>query len=235
MSDRNLNINIRTTADTSGADQTTEAINKTREAAQEAGGSADAINQVTDALNNVKTAAEETGAAMKDGMGAEYEQALENANSKLDQYADALTAAGSRMKAAFNDNPGLTGFIDEVTNAVLTSEEFRKKLEQVDDVFEVLNNKMSDLDLGAKWGDDLDENLQQIIAGYNKEMDEGKRSRRRIPGKGGSRGGPEAAGRRRHGGTAGSQQPPRLRLLRRIAGRVGILHCQAGRGPEGRG
>lgn len=171
MSDRNLNINIRTTADTSGADQTTEAINKTREAAQEAGGSADAINQVTDALNNVKTAAEETGAAMKDGMGAEYEQALENANSKLDQYADALTAAGSRMKAAFKDNPGLTGFIDEVTNAVLTSEEFRKKLEQVDDVFEVLNNKMSDLDLGAKWGDDLDENLQQIIDGYNKEMD----------------------------------------------------------------
>ncbi|WP_186823972.1 hypothetical protein, partial [Akkermansia muciniphila] len=70
-----------------------------------------------------------------------------------------------------NDNPGLTGFIDEVTNAVLTSEEFRKKLEQVDDVFEVLNNKMSDLDLGAKWGDDLDENLQQIIDGYNKEMD----------------------------------------------------------------
>lgn len=171
MSDRDLNINIRTTADTSGADQTTEAINKTREAAQEAGGSADAINQVTDALNNVKTAAEETGAAMKDGMGTEYEQALENANSKLDQYADALTAAGSRMKAAFNDNPGLTGFIDEVTNAVLTSEEFRKKLEQVDDVFEVLNNKMSDLDLGAKWGDDLDENLQQIIDGYNKEMD----------------------------------------------------------------
>ena len=171
MSDRNLNINIRTTADTSGADQTTEAINKTREAAQEAGGSADAINQVTDSLNNVKTAAEETGAAMKDGMGAEYEQALENANSKLDQYADALTAAGSRMKAAFNDNPGLTGFIDEVTNAVLTSEEFRKKLEQVDDVFEVLNNKMSDLDLGAKWGDDLDENLQQIIDGYNKEID----------------------------------------------------------------
>lgn len=171
MSDRNLNINIRTTADTSGADQTTEAINKTREAAQEAGGSADAINQVTDSLNNVKTAAEETGAAMKDGMGAEYEQALENANSKLDQYADALTAAGSRMKAAFKDNPGLTGFIDEVTNAVLTSEEFRKKLEQVDDVFEVLNNKMSDLDLGAKWGDDLDENLQQIIDGYNKEMD----------------------------------------------------------------
>ena len=45
MSDRDLNINIRTTADTSGADQTTEAINKTREAAQEAGGSADAINQ----------------------------------------------------------------------------------------------------------------------------------------------------------------------------------------------
>ncbi len=171
MSDRDLNINIRTTADTSGADQTTEAINKTREAAQEAGGSADAINQVTDALNNVKTAAEETGAAMKDGMGAEYEQALETANSKLDKYADALPAAGSRMKAAFNDNPGLTGFIDEVTNAVLTSEEFRKKLEQVDDVFEVLNNKMSDLDLGAKWGDDLDENLQQIIDGYNKEMD----------------------------------------------------------------
>lgn len=171
MSDRDLNINIRTTADTTGADQTAEAINKTREAARGAGGSANAINQVTDALNNVKTAAEETSVAMKDGMGAEYEQALENANSKLDQYADALTAAGSRMKAAFNDNPGLTGFIDEVTNAVPTSEEFRKKLEQVDDVFEVLNNKMSDLDLGAKWGDDLDENLQQIIDGYNKEMD----------------------------------------------------------------
>ena len=129
------------------------------------------MDRIADSLSRVKTAAGETGDAMKDGMGAEYEKALENANSKLDQYADALTAAGSRMKAAFNDNPGLTGFIDEVTNAVLTSEEFRKKLEQVDDVFEVLNNKMSDLDLGAKWGDDLDENLQQIIDGYNKEMD----------------------------------------------------------------
>ena len=171
MSDKELNINIRTTADTSGADQTAEAINKTREAAQGAGESADAINQVTDALNNAKTAAEETGAAMNEGIGPEQERALENARSKLDEYADALTAAGSRMKAAFNDNPGLTGFIDEVTNAVLTSEEFRKKLEQVDDVFEVLNDRASNLDLGAKWGDALDENLQKIIDDYNKEMD----------------------------------------------------------------
>lgn len=171
MSDKELNINIRTTADTSGADQTAEAINKTREAAQGAGESAEAINQVTDALNNAKTAAEETGAAINEGIGPEQERALENARTKLDEYADALTAAGSRMKAAFNDNPGLTGFIDEVTNAVLTSEEFRKKLEQVDDVFEVLNDRASNLDLGAKWGDDLDENLQKIIDDYNKEMD----------------------------------------------------------------
>lgn len=171
MSDKELNINIRTTADTSGADQTAEAINKTREAAQGAGESAEAINQVTDALNNAKTAAEETGAAMNEGIGPEQERALENARTKLDEYADALTAAGSRMKAAFNDNPGLTGFIDEVTNAVLTSEEFRKKLEQVDDVFEVLNDRASNLDLGAKWGDGLDENLQKIIDDYNKEMD----------------------------------------------------------------
>ena len=171
MSDKELNINIRTTADTSGADQTAEAINKTREAAQGAGESADAINQVTDALNNAKTAAEETGAAINEGIGPEQERALENARTKLDEYADALTAAGSRMKAAFDDNPGLTGFIDEVTNAVLTSEEFRKKLEQVDDVFEVLNDRASNLDLGAKWGDGLDENLQKIIDDYNKEMD----------------------------------------------------------------
>ena len=171
MSDKELNINIRTTADTSGADQTAEAINKTREVAQGAGESAEAINQVTDALNNAKTAAEETGAAINEGIGPEQERALENARSKLDEYADALTAAGSRMKAAFGENPGLTGFIDEVTNAVLTSEEFRKKLEQVDDVFEVLNDRASNLDLGAKWGDDLDENLQKIIDGYNKEMD----------------------------------------------------------------
>ncbi len=171
MSDRNLNINIRTTADTSGATQTAEALDKVRETGESMSQTSGAMDRIADSLSRVKTAAGETGDAMKDGMGAEYEKALENANSKLDQYADALTAAGSRMKAAFNDNPGLTGFIDEVTNAVLTSEEFRKKLEQVDDVFEVLNNKMSDLDLGAKWGDDLDENLQQIIDGYNKEMD----------------------------------------------------------------
>lgn len=171
MSDKELNINIRTTADTSGADQTAEAINKTREAAQGAGEGAEAINQVTTALNSVKTAAEETGAAMNEGIGPEQERALENARSKLDEYADALTAAGSRMKAAFDDNPGLTGFIDEVTNGVLTSEEFRKKLEQVDDVFEVLNDRASNLDLGAKWGDGLDENLQKIIDDYNKEMD----------------------------------------------------------------
>lgn len=171
MSDKELNINIRTTADTSGADQTAEAINKTREAAQGAGESAEALDQVTTALNNVKTAAEETGAAINEGMGPEQERALENARSKLDEYADALTAAGSRMKAAFDDNPGLTGFIDEVTNGVLTSEEFRKKLEQVDDVFEVLNDRASNLDLGAKWGDGLDENLQKIIDDYNKEMD----------------------------------------------------------------
>lgn len=171
MSDRNLNINIRTTADTSGATQTAASLDRIRESGESISQTSGVMDRIADSLSRVKTAAGETGDAMKDGMGAEYEKALENANSKLDQYADALTAAGSRMKAAFNDNPGLTGFIDEVTNAVLTSEEFRKKLEQVDDVFEVLNNKMSDLDLGAKWGDDLDENLQQIIDGYNKEMD----------------------------------------------------------------
>ena len=171
MSDRNLNINIRTTADTSGATQAAASLDRIRESGESISQTSGVMDQIADSLSRVKTVAEETGAAMKDGMGAEYEQALENANSKLDQYADALTAAGSRMKAAFNDNPGLTGFIDEVTNAVLTSEEFRKKLEQVDDVFEVLNNKMSDLDLGAKRGADLDENLQQIIDGYNKEMD----------------------------------------------------------------
>lgn len=171
MSDRNLNINIRTTADTSGATQAAASLDRIRESGESMSQTSGVMDQIADSLSRVKTAAGETGDAMKDGMGAEYEKALENANSKLDQYADALTAAGSRMKAAFNDNPGLTGFIDEVTNAVLTSEEFRKKLEQVDDVFEVLNNKMSDLDLGAKWGDSLDENLQQIIDGYNKEMD----------------------------------------------------------------
>lgn len=171
MSDRNLNINIRTTADTSGATQAAASLDRIRESGESMSQTSGVMDRIADSLSRVKTAAGETGDAMKDGMGAEYEKALENANSKLDQYADALTAAGSRMKAAFNDNPGLTGFIDEVTNAVLTSEEFRKKLEQVDDVFEVLNNKMSDLDLGAKWRDDLDENLQQIIDGYNKEMD----------------------------------------------------------------
>lgn len=171
MSDRNLNINIRTTADTSGATQAAASLDRIRESGESISQTSGVMDRIADSLSRVKTAAVETGDAMKDGMGAEYEKALEKANSKLDQYADALTAAGSRMKAAFNDNPGLTGFIDEVTNAVLTSEEFRKKLEQVDDVFEVLNNKMSDLDLGAKWGDDLDENLQQIIDGYNKEMD----------------------------------------------------------------
>lgn len=153
------------------AEETSTAINKTREAVQESGESVDALDQVTNALNNAKTAAEETGAALNEDMGPEQERALENARSKLDEYADALTAAGSRMKAAFNENPGLTGFIDEVTNAVLTSEEFRKKLEQVDDVFEVLNDRTSNLDLGAKWGDDLDENLQKILDDYNKEMD----------------------------------------------------------------
>lgn len=170
MSDRNLNINIRTTADTSGATQAAASLDRIRESGESMSQTSGVMDRIADSLSRVKRLPG-TGDAMKDGMGAEYEKALENANSKLDQYADALTAAGSRMKAAFNDNPGLTGFIDEVTNAVLTSEEFRKKLEQVDDVFEVLNNKMSDLDLGAKWGDDLDENLQQIIDGYNKEMD----------------------------------------------------------------
>lgn len=176
MSDRNLNINIRTTADTSGATQAAASLDRIQESGESMSQTSGVMDRIADSLSRVKTAAGETGDAMKDGMGAEYEKALENANSKLDQYADALTAAGSRMKAAFNDNPGLTGFIDEVTNAVLTSEEFRKKLEQVDDVFEVLNNKMSDLDLGAKWGDDLDENLQQIIDGYNKEMDAADRA-----------------------------------------------------------
>lgn len=206
MSDKELNINIRTTADTSGAEQTAEAINKTREAAQGAGEGAEAVDKVTDALNKTTTGAEETaqainkttealsntqkcgedaaftltrvketsqeaGEAMNESMGPEQERALENARSKLDEYADALTNAGSRMKAAFDDNPGLTGFIDEVTKGVLTSEEFKKKLEQVDDVFEVLNDRASNLDLGAKWGDALDENLQKILDDYNKEMD----------------------------------------------------------------
>lgn len=171
MSDKELNINIRTSADTAGAQQTAEALNKVKEAAQATGESAEAINATAESLEKVKTAAGEASTALNEGMGPEYEKALESANSKLGEYADALTNAGSRMKAAFGENPGLTGFIDEVTNAVLTSEEFKKKLEQVDDVFEVLNDRASNLDLGAKWGDDLDENLQKIIDDYNKEMD----------------------------------------------------------------
>lgn len=171
MSDKELNINIRTTADTSGATQAAEALDKVRETGESIPQAAQAMDQVTESLGRVKTAAEDAGAAMEEDMGPGQEKALENARSKLDEYADALTAAGSRMKAAFDDNPGLTGFIDEVTNGVLTSEEFRKKLEQVDDVFEVLNDRTSNLDLGAKWGDDLDENLQRIIDDYNKEMD----------------------------------------------------------------
>lgn len=171
MSDKELNINIRTAADTAGAQQTAEALNNVKEAAQATGESAEAINATAESLEKVKTAADEAATALNEGMGPEYEKALESANSKLGEYADALTNAGSRMKAAFGENPGLTGFIDEVTNAVLTSEEFKKKLEQVDDVFEVLNDRASNLDLGAKWGGDLDENLQKIIDDYNKEMD----------------------------------------------------------------
>lgn len=100
-----------------------------------------------------------------------YDKALENANEKLGEFADKMTDAGSRMRAAFQDNPGLEAFIDDATGAVLTAEELKKKFEQIDDVAEVLNNKMSDLDLGAKWGENLDENLQKILDGYNKEMD----------------------------------------------------------------
>lgn len=99
-----------------------------------------------------------------------YDKALENANEKLGEFADKMTDAGSRMRAAFQDNPGLEAFIDDATGAVLTAEELKKKFEQIDDVAEVLNNKMSDLDLGAKWGENLDENLQKILDGYNKEM-----------------------------------------------------------------
>ena len=72
MSDKELNINIRTTADTSGADQTAEAINKTKEAAQGAGEGTEAINQVTDALGRVKTAAEDASAAVSEGMARRF-------------------------------------------------------------------------------------------------------------------------------------------------------------------
>lgn len=49
MSDKELNINIRTAADTAGAQQTAEALNKVKEAAQATGESAEAINAATDA------------------------------------------------------------------------------------------------------------------------------------------------------------------------------------------
>lgn len=99
-----------------------------------------------------------------------YDKALENANEKLGEFADKMTDAGSRMRAAFRDNPGLEAFIDDATGALLTAEELKKKFEQIDDVAAVLNNKMSDSALGAKWGENLDENLQKILDGYNKEM-----------------------------------------------------------------
>lgn len=143
MADKELNINIRTLADTNGVDQTAEA------------------------LERVKAA----GAGMGEGLADGYEAALSHANAKLDEFADALTDAGSRMRAAFEENPGLKGVIDEVSNGVLTVDELNKKFEQLDDVFEVLNNKSSTLDLGAKWGDGLDENLQRILDAYNKECD----------------------------------------------------------------
>lgn len=143
MADKELNINIRTLADTNGVDQTAEA------------------------LERVKVA----GSGMGEGLADGYEAALSHANAKLDEFADALTDAGSRMRVAFEENPGLKGVIDEVSNGVLTVDELNKKFEQLDDVFDVLNNKSSTLDLGAKWGDGLDENLQRILDAYNKECD----------------------------------------------------------------
>lgn len=49
MSDKELNINIRTAADTAGAQQTAEALNKVKDVAQATGESAEAINAATDA------------------------------------------------------------------------------------------------------------------------------------------------------------------------------------------
>ena len=106
-------------------------------------------------IEEAKQQIEELGRIEAGGDLSAYDKALENANEKLGEFADKMTDAGSRMRAAFQDNPGLEAFIDDATGAVLTAEELKKKFEQIDDVAEVLNNKMSDLDLGAKWGENL--------------------------------------------------------------------------------
>lgn len=106
MSDKELNINIKTTADTSGADQTTEAIKKTREAAQGASESAEAINQVTDALNNAKTGAEEaTQAVVKE---TEAEQVNTQAAEKNTQSKEKSTSTKRKRKKATEDETKAT-------------------------------------------------------------------------------------------------------------------------------
>lgn len=106
MSDKELNINIRTTADTSGADQTAEAINKTREAAKGAGEGADAINQVTDALNNAKTGAE--GAAQAVVKETEAERDNTQATEKNTQSKEKSTSTKRKRKKATKDETKAT-------------------------------------------------------------------------------------------------------------------------------
>lgn len=106
MSDKELNINIRTTADTSGADQTAEAINKTREAAQGAGESAEALDKVVDALDNAKTGAEEaTQAVVKE---TEAEQDNTQTTEKNTQSKEKSTSTKRKRKKAIEDETKAT-------------------------------------------------------------------------------------------------------------------------------
>lgn len=89
MSDKEININIRTTADTSGAEQTAEAINKT-----------------TTALNNAKTGAEEATQAVV--QETEAEQDNTQATEKNTQSKEKSTSTKRKRKKATEDETKAT-------------------------------------------------------------------------------------------------------------------------------
>lgn len=68
-------------------------------------------------IEEAKQQIEELGRIEAGGDLSAYDKALENANEKLGEFADKMTDAGSRMRAAFQDNPGLEAFIDDATGS----------------------------------------------------------------------------------------------------------------------
>lgn len=120
MSDKEININIKTAVDASGANQATEAMNKVKEAAEAVGESTDAVQTATDAEQENTQATEKNTKAKETSTGTKKKRkkATDDETKAATDNKQATDAAAQAVDKDTKERQENTKAVEQQGNAI---------------------------------------------------------------------------------------------------------------------